>query len=311
MKPTIKFTAAVEYITSRLQELENYGHRPSRIVQDWVVLCHALLSEIPRHYKSRAEGVPHVDLPETTQAIESIKEKYGDNHELLLSSISALLEMVEKHSPDRFYDFLGHIYMMYGYPNAKHGQFFTPKPVADLLSLVASESPSVFSTPQIKEKVDARLKQAILSTEESMAAMMILPFVSEFVQEAWFIARVVAPALAKYEPVTVHDPTCGSGLLLLSVAEKIPNWQIKMGLVQFYGQDIDPYCGLMAQSNLLLYGLNGTMILPYAAGAEEAVLRYLAGERPEQPEQPRSDLVTEPTREMSVSSTYTQGSFLI
>lgn len=44
---------------------------------------------------------------------------------------------------------------------------------------------------------------------------------------------------------------------MLAVASCLPAWMSQYGLVQFYGQDIDPTCALMAQINCRLYGLNG------------------------------------------------------
>ena len=33
---------------------------------------------------------------------------------------------------------------------------------------------------------------------------------------------------------------------------------VQLGLVQFFGADIDPMCVQMARINIVLYGLNGT-----------------------------------------------------
>ena len=41
------------------------------------------------------------------------------------------------------------------------------------------------------------------------------------------------------------------------MAAKVPRWMLDWGLVQFYGQDLDYTCYLMARANMRLYGLNG------------------------------------------------------
>ena len=49
----------------------------------------------------------------------------------------------------------------------------------------------------------------------------------------------------------------GSGRMLLAAAGCFPGWAVQLGLVQFYGMDIDPTCARMARVNAELYGLNG------------------------------------------------------
>lgn len=48
------------------------------------------------------------------------------------------------------------------------------------------------------------------------------------------------------EPKTVADPCCGSGRMLLAVAEKRPGWE-------FYGQDVDLRCVRIATINMALW----------------------------------------------------------
>ena len=62
------------------------------------------------------------------------------------------------------------------------------------------------------------------------------------------------------EPVTIHDPTVGSGRLLLATAALLPKNLARSSWVRFYGQDIDHTCVRMANVNMRLYGLNGTAI---------------------------------------------------
>jgi hypothetical protein len=88
----------------------------------------------------------------------------------------------------------------------------------------------------------------------------------------WFVTRVVPPALPFYKPITVYDPCVGTGRLLLAAAATYSPWMVRLGLVQFFGADIDQMMVNVARSNMLLYGLNGSS------------LRYAQALAPSEPE---------------------------
>lgn len=80
----------------------------------------------------------------------------------------------------------------------------------------------------------------------------------------WPVARMMAqitigtPDLSAYtqqRPMTICDPACGSGVMLLAGAAVLPRSFIDEGRAVFYGCDIDATCVKMAQLNVNLYGL--------------------------------------------------------
>jgi type I restriction-modification system DNA methylase subunit len=79
--------------------------------------------------------------------------------------------------------------------------------------------------------------------------------VSAFVREMG--ENMITLCAEHIQPITVCDPSVGSGVMLLAAAEQTPRWALNWGLVQFYGQDIDQACVTMCRINVLLYGLNG------------------------------------------------------
>ncbi len=61
------------------------------------------------------------------------------------------------------------------------------------------------------------------------------------------------PEEARHEKKSISDPACGSGRMLLAVAEMHPHWL-------FVGQDVDLRCVRMCAINLALRNLYGYVI---------------------------------------------------
>jgi len=61
------------------------------------------------------------------------------------------------------------------------------------------------------------------------------------------------------DPITVHEPACGSGGMSLRQAALWPRWAIQHGVVRFDLLDTDATCCQMARMNMALYGLHTTV----------------------------------------------------
>lgn len=80
----------------------------------------------------------------------------------------------------------------------------------------------------------------------------------------WNVARMMAEMTLKdanlekftpERPMTICDPACGSGILLLAAASVLPREFIDQGRVAFFGVDINPTCVKMVRLNMMIYGL--------------------------------------------------------
>ncbi len=251
------------------------GHRPDIIFDQWTRIVEASLEALPTHLKSVARtGRLAEDPPETAQVFARIRadytpstfkgawESFGRAFALLLESSAPGLWAFDYDSGYMGPDILGHVFMEYTRPALHHGQYMTPWNIARLMSECLH--------PHGPDEVYARLKQACQHPDNALAqATLLAGLVIEDPDEArrWFINRVVPAAIAHYSPIAVCDPCVGSGVMLLAMAASYEPWMVQMGLVQFYGQDVDPLLARLARTNCLLYGLNGyTLALAEAVG---------------------------------------------
>lgn len=72
------------------------------------------------------------------------------------------------------------------------------------------------------------------------------------------IAKIVTDGLQEStQSFTVYDPTCGSGSLLLTVKNEVPNGN-KPGVVKFYGQEKNTTTFNLARMNLMMHDVSFT-----------------------------------------------------
>lgn len=141
-----------------------------------------------------------------------------------------------------YHDWLGDIYMHMVISNSKqkwNGTFFTPFPVCVMIAQMTlgdCESPC-------RERVTQAMVAAGLpmSADESAEAML----------------RTHYDALKPHlQLITVCEPACGSGTMVIAAASVAPRWAIELGLYRFTCIDIDPVCADMCLIQCHLYGLH-------------------------------------------------------
>lgn len=235
-------------IVSLLEKVTASGRRPSQVFDDWAELSNATLGSLPGQFQAWLDKKPFEDTLETKQLFDRLRSMYQPKHfERFAEAFSILLKTPETLG---YYDIVGEIYMDWGSPGRGIGQFFTPWSIVQAMSSMTVGN----AVEEINENVKRAIHGNILAESMLLASLMIHDPV---IAQAWFVGRIIPTIINDVEKLKVNDPACGSGIMFLGFANELPWWQVQMGLVQFYGADIDRSCWLMSMLNSRLYGLNG------------------------------------------------------
>ena len=218
-----------------LEDAEQFTHA-SRIFDDWIALVDVSLAALPAHVEAAmADRTLAADTPETAALFKRIMVFYRDRAAHVIRyfalALGTLLDVAHEHTQTNEYrDVIGDVYMRLNAAKSRAGQYFTPWNLARMIADM--------TIADGERRVMERLLHG---------------------NPLWLLLSGKDPAPVPFEPVTVHDPACGSGALLLAAATRFPRWMLTRGLVQFSGVDIDATCVTMARINMRLYGLNGTV----------------------------------------------------
>lgn len=249
-------------LIKHLEDVCIAGRKTWDVYEDWLDMCVATLEAMPLH---AASAVQHHraadDTPEVQTLWERLRKTYskGDfNH--FRDAFGALLLEAElrgwKGHGDTW-DILGSVYMALNASSNHSGQYFTPWSVASFMAAVSLGD-------SIEAECRSRVAEAINSGPWGVLGMANGESITQPGKEAIMI-MALADAYAHLRPITVCDPACGSGVMMLAAAASCPRWALDYAVVRFYGQDVDRTCVKMAQANMMLYGLNGYSIKLNAA----------------------------------------------
>jgi len=246
-KPVTKNKHAKEII-ALLSSLQYRGHSKGTIFRDWLTSIKYTLMNMPMHMAAMQAGEPlPKDTGEIAEHFSRIKTVYGNDAQFMANALGELLIAASK----EYSDVIGQVFMAWGLGNSATGQYYTPMEIASLKALMLNPMDDVY----------AHIKSACTHPENAMGTATLLAglAVPDEKKKKYFVEKVIPAALQYYEPVNVYDPCCGSGVAFLAAAKVCEPWAITYGMVQFYGCDIDPRAVDMAQINIMLHGLNGTM----------------------------------------------------
>jgi hypothetical protein len=261
-------------IAKTLDQIKATGHGADDICEDWLIMVETMLEALPKHLA--AAGLTGKLAEGDTEAHATEWKRIWAKYRLqdparrwvydCFSKAAGLL-LDSTHDPATgelvYCELVGDLYESWGWPNRDAGQFFTPWNLCDFMAQMQGDigelvwqrliplylaSPAgamhcLFMTGMGAERLSDEQAQHVVDFARSLGSG-ILEIIGE-------------KALAEFEPVKVCDPACGSGRMLIAAASHVPHWMNALGLVQYYGMDVDQTCARMARVNCMLYGLNG------------------------------------------------------
>jgi len=133
--------------------------------------------------------------------------------------------------------------MEYTSPSPHLGQYLTPWNLALMMASILDGKAQVYE----------RLKQACQHPDNLLAQATLLAglAIEEPAQaREWFISRIVPAAMSHFDPLKICDPCAGSSVMLLASAHTFEPWMVQLGLVQFFGMEIDPVLARVSKINV-------------------------------------------------------------
>jgi hypothetical protein len=268
--------AVVRAIIKALERAEMSGQRPYALFTTWLNLVETVLDALPHHADRLIQAG---EMPDPAPLVEAIilgqaEERPPGRRDLepFVGATQLLLD-----SPRQgYYDTLGRIYMTYVGADPKAGLMFTPWDVACAMARLAIFDGAEVVLYRLQDAAEAAAKASPAVEAMLLAGGLTATIGDE--ESAWpagfFFQRLLPSLLPHFEPLRVCDPCVGSGTLLLAAAACFPLWAARLGLVRFWGMDINPDCVQMARLNCRLYGLNGSGLQDALSAPETTLAAY-------------------------------------
>lgn len=258
------------------------GRSRAAIYQDWLSYCagvlefHTAVEAIRDRLQTGANLLEAIDLSDVfanTPQGASLRQTYGATEggsweataALFRTALEAALNQITRPIDGRSFveannlDLFGLLYQAWVHPGDSLG--LTPYSTAQQIAAAI--------VPDGRTAVVQAIELACQSLErhDAIAAIIAranLKLAQEYNAQGdsggWertLVNNLLPMIAANMLPITVADPACGSGTLLLAVSTRFPAFAIEAPLIKFVGFDLDPVCVQMARLNEILYGFNG------------------------------------------------------
>ena len=228
------------------------GYQAYQVFDDFLDAVVIGLDRLPSFWNQVVHEETVADPPEIASRWKRLADRYRPQALERFGEAFALLLRASADEADEptYADVLGGAFMEFVCPSdAKyHGQFFTPWNVAVMMAEMTAQD--------LEQRVLARMEDALEHDRMYLMGRALGIDVNLNTKLMLLAGEETRP---HYQPVTICDPACGSGIMLLACASVLPRWAVANRLVEFFGQDIDATCANMARINCRLYGLNGQL----------------------------------------------------
>lgn len=282
--PDWPYYSAAREIVKLMEKLYHYG-LGYRAFETWIEMCHLSLDAMPDVVHHVAQGGQLGDYRDTPAIHERWERLTHDMREEALDiyaqAFGILLEATHTqtlavtqphHVPVQeltYADVVGNVFQFFGMSKShqsRAGIFFTPWNVAWFMAQM------MLATYDFEADLKARYVKALShpSVEPAATALSWGVLAASSVEDdgGWaseaFLTKLLPLVRSSpdWEPFTIIDPCCGSGVMLLAAAKVVPRWALDCGFIQLYGVDIEPLCVEMCRLNMRLYGLSPSGIDP-------------------------------------------------
>ncbi len=246
---------AAGLLVKRLEKLTATGFGIRDLFEDFMKLANITLDALPAHWECLKRGEEPTDPPEIKKRFDAVMQRYardGEPSQYVYQLFGEMFAILLEASDDgggtpSFKDALGEVYME-AISHGNNGEFYTPQHLTRAMARMNNPT----------EMLREHLIEAGAQTQQGKIMSALGVDVRTWQTDsliAWYMAD--AELRGHYEPVTVNDPACGSGVMLLSMAAEVPPVALQLRLIEFSGTDISHTAVEMCKLNMRLYGLNG------------------------------------------------------
>jgi ribosomal protein L11 methylase PrmA len=248
---------ATKIITKHLDSVASHLRRGA-VWDDWLDIVEATLRMLPVHVAAVAEAMTRGEEPMLAEDDDEAKEVWAglqragyspSDFTHFAAAYAALMDaVVEPDGSPVYRDVLAVVHESWAGANERNGQYLTPWDLCVVMAKCTMDG----AETMLRERIMAALDDETRELLESLGLDATQSHTLEHIAK-----RFLSACIDRFEPISVCDPCCGSGTFFLACAQTCPQWAVGLGLIRFYGQDIDRTAVQMSRINLMSRGLNG------------------------------------------------------